>query len=159
MTARFHAWWALRTTREQRLLLVMFALLAVVILWLGIIRPVTDALADARERHATAVTRLAEIRAGAAAYREIRRAPPQPLAAPLATLVAQSAAAAGFQPTAVTPDGASRVTVSLASARPVALFSWIAQLEAQGIVVERLSARSNSDPTLGVELVLRARAG
>ena len=158
MTERFKAWWALRTTREQRLLLVMFALLAVVIVWLGVIRPVTDALASARERHATAITRLAEIRAAAEAYRELRRSAPPSLAAPLATVVAQSAAEAGFQPTAITPDGAGRVTVSLASARPIALFSWVAQLEAQGIMVERMTAKSNSDPTLGVELVLRGRA-
>ena len=158
MTERFKAWWALRTTREQRLLLVMFALMAVVIVWLGVIRPVTDALASARERHATAVTRLAEIRAAAEAYRELRRSAPPPLAVPLATVIAQSAAEAGFQPTAITPDGASRVTVSLASARPIALFSWVAQLEAQGIMVERMTAKSNSDPTLGVELVLRGRA-
>ena len=151
MKAQFLAWWRARTLREQRLLLVMLALLAVTILWLGIYRPVQDALSAARERYQEAVVRLGEVRAQAAALRRTRG-----LAAsgPLAPLVMQAAADAGFANAAVTPQGDRRAAVSIPSARPAPFLSWIAALEARGIVVERLSARANSDPTLSVDLTL-----
>ena len=48
MTQRFQAWYRERSLREQRLLLLMFALLAVTLLWLGIYLPVQDALSVQR---------------------------------------------------------------------------------------------------------------
>ena len=60
MIDRFRAWWRLRTPREQRMLLAMGALLAVTLAWLLVVRPIDDALADARARHARAVITHAE---------------------------------------------------------------------------------------------------
>lgn len=157
MTEAFKRWWPLRTLREQRLLLVMVALLAVVIVWLGIVRPVNDGLSDARERHGEAVVRLARVTARADALASIERAGLPPLAAPLASIIDQSANAAGFTPSSIAPQDSGRVSVSIASVRPAAFFAWIAALEAQGIVVEQLSARANSDPTLSADMTLRAR--
>jgi len=51
-------WWRERTLREQRLLLVMFALIALALGWLLVIRPLSDALDAAQTRHAEAVTAL-----------------------------------------------------------------------------------------------------
>ena len=62
MTA-LRAWFDGRSLRERRLLLVMTALLVLVILWAGIIRPVGDGLSSARGRHADAVVRLGETEA------------------------------------------------------------------------------------------------
>lgn len=151
MKAQFLDWWRGRSVREQRLLLAMFALLAVTILWLGIYRPMQDALSNARERQQQAVIRLGEIRAGVAA---VRGRPAAGLPGPLLAVVSQSATEAGFANAAVTPQGDRRVAVSIPSARPAPFFAWIASLEARGIVVERLSARANSDPTLAVETTL-----
>jgi general secretion pathway protein M len=151
MKAPFLDWWRVRSVREQRLLLVMFALLAVTILWLGIYRPMLDALSGARERHQQAAIRLAEIRAGAAA---LKQGPAVALPGPLASVVTQSAADAGFANAVVTPQGDRRVRVSIPSARPAPVFAWIASLEARGIVVEQLSARANADPTLAVDATL-----
>lgn len=151
MKAQLLAWWRERSLREQRLLLVMLALLAVTVLWLGVYRPMQNALSAARERHQQAVIRLAEARAGADALRGLKSAA---LPAPLAPFVTQAANEAGFANAVVAPQGERRVSVSISSARPAPFFSWIAALEARGIVVERLSARANSDPTLAVDATL-----
>jgi general secretion pathway protein M len=151
MKAQFLDWWRGRSVREQRLLLVMFALLAVTILWLGVYRPMQDALSNARERQQQRVIRLGEIRSGVAAVRGMAATN---LSEPLLGVVSQAATEAGFANAAVRPQGDRRVTVSIPSARPAPFLAWIAGLEARGIVVERLSARANSDPTLAVEVTL-----
>jgi general secretion pathway protein M len=155
MKAQFLDWWRGRSVREQRLLLAMFALIAVTILWLGIYRPMQGVLSNARERHQEAVVRLGEIRAGATAVGGIRASG---LPGPLLAVVSQSASEAGFANAAIAPQGDRRVAVSIPSARPAAFFAWIAALEARGIVVERLSARANSDPTLAIDATLAGGA-
>lgn len=152
-------WWRGRSLREQRLLLVMLALVAVTFLWLGLYRPIQDARAAARARHAEAVIALGEAEAQAAALKALAARPAPPLAGPLAGIVTAAAQEAGFAAATVAPQGERRASVSIPSARPAALLAWIAGLEARGIVVETLSARANSDPTLAVDLVLSAAAG
>ena len=151
MSAGLKAWWAARSRREQVMLAVMLGLLAITIAWLGIYRPVDARLSDARARHADAVVRLGEARASAAMLGIGRR--PTRLG-DLAPIVSADAVAAGFTAALVTPQGARRATVAIPAARPAVLFGWIARLETRGIVVERMTARANSDPTLAVELTL-----
>ena len=155
-TARI--WWRGRTTREQRLLLVMFALLALVLAWLLIVRPLNDALSGAKERHGAAVVALADAKARAAAIGEAQSDRPAVLNAPLDVLISQSATEAGFPLTNLQREGTGRATLSVASARPQAFFGWVAQMEsARGLIVERLRATTNSDRTLAVEVTFRAR--
>jgi general secretion pathway protein M len=133
------------------MLLVMAALLAITILWFGIYRPIQDALSSTRARHQESVIRLAEIRAQRDALRVGGR---QTAAGPLADLVNRAAAEAGFAGATVAAQGDRRVSVSIPSARPGPVMSWIAGLEAQGVIVERMNARANADPTLTVDLVM-----
>lgn len=153
MKAQFMTWWSARSLREQRMLLVMIALIAITFLWFGLYRPVQDALSNARARHQEAVIRLGDVRAGAESLRSLPRSGPS-LTGSVGAMVTQSAAGAGFANAIVSPQGDRRVTVSIPSARPAPLFGWIASLEAQGIVIERFSARANSDPTLSVEITM-----
>jgi general secretion pathway protein M len=155
MKAQLLGWWRDRSVREQRMLLVMVSLLAVTILWLGIYRPLQLGLSNARERHQAAVVRLGEVRAQVDALRGSSAAAQT---GPLAELVTRAAADAGFANATVAPQGDRRVSVSIPSARPGPVMGWIAGLEAQGVIVERFSARANADPTLTVDLVL-ARGG
>jgi len=150
-------WWKLRSTREQWMLGVMIALLAVVVIWLGILRPITSGLAAARERHAEAVVRLARVESQVSAIRRLERSRPPALEGALDKVIAAAAEEAGFTPGKVEPSGNDRVDVSIASVRPVAFFSWINSLESRGILVERLSARANSDPTLAVDITFMER--
>jgi general secretion pathway protein M len=154
MKAQVLDWWRARSLREQRLLLVMLALLAVTLLWLGIYRPVQDALSRTRARHQEAVVRLGEVREQADALRALRKTGLPSLPAPLAAMVTQSATDAGFTNASVAPQGERRVSVSIPSARPAPVLAWIASLEARGVVVERFSARANSDQTLAVDATL-----
>jgi general secretion pathway protein M len=148
-------WWATRSTREQRLLLVMFGLIALLLVWLLVIRPLGDALDRAKQRHNVAVLALAEARArsnpGGA-----RAGGPPPL--PLDALVSRTAADAGFTAARVTGGGPNMARMTLDAARPQALFGWIATLEAQGVRIERLQARANPDRTVAVEAAFSARA-
>jgi len=157
MTTRLRLWWSGRSLREQRMLLVMAALLVVVIVWLGILRPVGDGLSRARERHANAVIAHGEVLAKRDALRTLLKSGPAPLDAPLETIVRQSASEAGFAFASLTAESSDRLTLTVANARPAALFGWIAQLEGRGVLVEHLAVRDNGDPTLNVDLTLRGR--
>lgn len=152
MKARFLGWWRERSLREQRLLLVMAALLAVTILWIGLYMPLRDGLSETRERHQQAVVRLGEVRAQAAALRAVGRAAGQPGA--LAAIVTQAAGDAGFADATVAPQGDRRVSVSIPSARSASALAFFAGLEHSGLVVERFSARANSDPTLAIDATI-----
>jgi general secretion pathway protein M len=142
-------WWEARSARERRLLAVMVALLAIVLLWLAVVRPLADALDDAKRRHGAAVIALAEAQAA------------RPAAVPAATgpvdsIVAETAAAAGFTGIRVARLGPARAGAAVDAARPQALFGWIAEMERRGLVVERLRTRANADRTVSAEIALKA---
>ena len=155
-----NSWWRTRTLREQRLLLAMLALLALVLAWLLVIRPVGDALSRARERHSDAVVAAAEARAQVEALRGLQRQAPTALAGPLDATLNQSATEAGFTVSRIEREAANRATVVLDAVRPQAFFGWVDQMEnGRGLAVERLTATTNSDQTLAVQVTFTARGG
>lgn len=157
MTERFRLWFAGRSLRERRMLLVMVALLALTIVWGGIIRPVTDGLSSARERHTDALIRLAEAQARVKELETVQRQRPAPLEAQLDTVIRDRANEAGFALASVTPDGPNRVQITIATARPGPLLGWVAGLEAAGILVDSLSTTDNGDKTVSAQLSLKVR--
>jgi general secretion pathway protein M len=157
MSARLMALWSARTPRERWLLAVMFALATLVLLWFLILRPLGDLLSAAKERHGNAVAALAEARSQAAAIAALERFRPAVIEGPIDQAVAAAAAAAGFQVAGMQAEGPGRVSLTIGAARPQALFGWIAGLEAQGYVIERLNATGNADRTLSAQIALRAR--
>lgn len=157
MIERLRLWFAGRSSREQRMLLVMVALLALTIVWAGIIWPVTDGLSSARERHADAVIRLAETQARVKEVEALQRNRPAALEAQLDSVVRDRANEAGFALASVTPDGPNRVQITIATARPGLLFGWIAGLEAAGILVDSLATTDNGDKTVSAQLALKVR--
>ena len=159
MSARLKALWLARTPRERWLLGVMLALVGLVLVWLLILRPLSDMLSAARERHGEAVAALAEARTQAAAIAALERNRPTTFVGPIDAAVAAAASSAGFQLSGVQPEGPGRVSLAIGAAKPQALFGWIAALEAQGFIVQSLTATSNPDRTLSARIVLRARGG
>jgi general secretion pathway protein M len=159
MSARLQALWLARTPRERWLLGVMLALVALVLVWLIILRPLGDMLSAARQRHGEAVAALAEARSQAAAIAALERNRPAPFAGPIDTAVAAAASEAGFQLSGVQPEGPGRVSIAIGAAKPHALFGWVAALEAQGYIVQSLTASSNPDRTLSAQILFRARGG
>ena len=159
MSARLKALWLARSVRERWLLGVMLALVALVLVWLLILRPLSDMLSAARQRQGEAVAALAEARAQAAAIGLLERDRPAPFAGPIESAVAAAAASAGFQLSGLQAEGPGSVSLAIGAARPQALFGWVEALEAQGYIVQSLTASSNPDRTLSARIVLRARGG
>lgn len=151
------AWFDGRSLREKRLLLVMTALLALTLVWYGIIRPVGDALSDARGRHADAVIRLGETQARVDAIRALDRSRPAPLTGTFADAVRARAADAGFTVASLDQDGPNRARVAIQSARPAALVPWLARLEGAGILIDAATLTDNGDRTVSAQLTLKAR--
>lgn len=155
------AWFAARSLREKRLILVMLALLALTLIWAGIIRPVGDALSSARERQADAVTRLGQTRTEVDVVRAVqsRRGPAgiAGLSGTLADAVRGRADAAGFTLASLDPQADDRVHVTLTSARPAALVAWLARLERGGILIDSARMTDNGDRTVAADLVLKAQ--
>lgn len=148
MMERMKSYWAERSSREQWMLGVMFALLAVVVLWLGVAMPLDRAQTSAREGLREATDRNAAIRAKVKLLKGLpRTAPAAGASTPIDQYVGQSAGEAGLTLERAQAQGNDRMEIAIASVRPTAMMSWIAGLEAQGLRVETLSARPS--PTAG----------
>lgn len=149
MMERIATYWTERSTREQWMLGIMFALLGAVILWFGIAMPIDRAQRSARDRMIEATDRNAAVRA---AVKQLKALPRDAAAAagpvaPIDQIVGQSAGEAGLTLERAQAQGSDRMDIAIASVRPVALFSWLATLEAQGVRVDTMSARPS--PTAG----------
>jgi general secretion pathway protein M len=155
--SELRAWFDARSLREKRLLLAMAALFAIVLVWFGLLRPLGDALSDARRRQADATVRLGETRAAVEAVAAARALAGAPLTGPIEAAVRSRAEAAGFTLTTLNPLGPDRVQVAVPSARPGALVGWAAALERDGLLVESLATTDNGDRTVAGQLTLRRR--
>jgi len=152
-------WWQGRSLREQRLLIVMSVLIAVVIGWLLIVRPLSDALDEAKRRHGEAIVALADARARAEAAGQVQGRPAVAAPLPIDSLITRTASEAGFANARVTAQGPSAAIVAIEAGRPQALFTWLSVLEGQGVRVRLLRARVNPDRTLTFEATLGAGEG
>lgn len=157
MIASIRMWFAALSLREKRLVLTAAALAALTLFWFGLVRPVSDGLADARVRHSNAVQRLAEVEAQLASVKLLQRTRAAPIGAPLETVVRERAADAGFAIANVSPQSNNGLQVAIAAARPGAFFAWVAGLEASGILVESVTTTDNADQTVAATLVLRTQ--
>lgn len=152
------AWFAARSVRERRMILVMLALAAVTLVWAVVILPVRNGLSSSRARYASAVVRLGAAQAGLAQVKALQRRQPQPLTASLADTVRARAEEAGFALASLDVDAPDRVRTSIATARAGALMAWVAGLERDGILVESLSVSGAGPGTVSAQLTLQARA-
>lgn len=149
-------WWMGRDRRERLLLGVMFTLLGFVLLWLAIIRPINSGLEEAQIRLNAASLDAGRVAAVADALGRARKIAPPALNVTLPVAVGQAAEANGFTLSRLDGQG-EQVTIAISSARAPALFTWLRALEQQGIIVDKLTLRTNSDATLAVEGIVRMR--
>lgn len=155
MIAHWKARWIMMSLRERVLILIMLGLFAVVILWLGMVRPVNDGLANARANHAIAVDRAGRIDAAVLALRRTAGAAPV-LEGALDQIVAQSATEAGFTLESQNLVGPDRMAIAIGSARPTALFTWLSALETRGVGVETITVQPGASGTISARIMLRA---
>lgn len=149
-------WFRSRSLRERRLILVMLALMAVTILWAGVVRPVRDGLESTRERHARAAASLGDVQRRVAAVQAIQRSRPRVPEGLLADALRARAGEAGFAIANLEPDG-DRVRITIATAKPGALLGWISALEGDGLLIEQSSITSNGDGTVATTLTVKGR--
>ena len=156
MTEQLLTWYRARTQREQYM--VLGAGVAVILAFLYfLIVPLGDALDSAKARHADAVIALGETQVRVDAVKAMQADRAAPLDAPLESLIRARANDAGFALTNVSPQGGDRVQIAIASARPGALVAWISELEAAGVLVDRLGTTDNGDRTVAVQMTLKAQ--
>jgi len=150
LLARAHGWWDGRTVRERRLLTVMAALVAAVLVWLLVVRPVQAWQAGAADRRFEAEQTLAEVRGG---LRIVAPASAPAVASTegLEPLVRRTAETAGLTVvTTMAPGGGLGIQMSQAPGRET--FAWLAALEADhGIKVCSLGVMENADATLNID--------
>jgi general secretion pathway protein M len=113
--------------------------------------------AAAQRRHARAVLALAEARSRAAAIDRLRRVGASAIPGSFQLFAGTLATDAGFTVARIEPQGMRQVNIVITAARAPALFGWASEIERRGLVVDRLSARANSDATVAAEISVRAR--
>jgi len=151
LTDRLYPWWRARTVREKRLLAVMLVLLAAVLFWLAVVRPMLDWREQAAADRADAETELAWVQTS------LRLAAPGAGARPVIdsegfeSLVLRTAEGAGLH-ISTGMDPAGRLAFRIPDASSAALFGWMFALERDyGITVVSLGVIENTDATLQVE--------
>lgn len=150
-------WWDGHSVAERALIAVLGVAIAIVILWLGIWRPVEDGLASGWARQGAAVERYGSVRSKVEAMK--RLSTPSASGVPLEQLVGQTAAEAGFTLDKVATQGAGRMSVSIASARTGPLLSWLQRLEQAGIAVQTINiVPGSADGTVAVQAVFQESA-
>lgn len=155
-------WVAGRTVRERRLLALMGVIAFFTLGWLIVIRPLIDWEVAARAEMAAAADRLGDVRARMSALGsgDGRRVAAARAIGAVDLAVARSAADAGFTLDRNDPAGPDRTELAIATARPQALFGWLAGLETTGVAVDTISVRPSQTPgTVSVTASLRRIGG
>lgn len=151
LLAELHQAWDGRTRREQQMLTAMALLAASVVLWLGVVRPLTGWREDAAGDRARAAAELAEVRSAlgrvAPATGETRPGDIQGLE----PAVRQTAEAAGLKvTTGMDPSG--RLGFRVDNAPAAAVFGWLGALQTtHGLQPVSLGVVENADASLQVE--------
>ena len=153
--ASLRHWWNAHSETERRFMALLGCAILVILLWLGVWRPIDRALAAGWERQRAALDRHASARAKVEALRRLPAIAPG-ARAPIDQLVGQSAAEAGFTLDRAAAQGEGRMAVTIGSARMPALMGWLAGLEGKGVLVETISiAPGATEGTVAVQSVLR----
>lgn len=157
MIAALKIWFDGRTLRERRMLLVMVAAIVLTVIWFGVFLPLSDGLSSSRTRLDDAVVRLGNAQTELDAIKTLQKNRPQPVPGPLDDFIRQNAGDAGFALSNVAPQGDGRVQIAIPTARPGALFAWIASLERAGVVVASIDVSNNGDQTVAAQMTLMKR--
>lgn len=153
MMAMFTPWWAQRTGRERWLIGVMTALLAIVLAWLALVRPLAAARAEVQAAAAAAAGRTAQARALVAAINS--RPPANP--APVIDVIGRRLTEAGLQPARLEAQGPGQAVVEIAAINGRLLIGWAAGLEQRdGLVIEQLESSRNPDQSVRARLLVRS---
>jgi general secretion pathway protein M len=145
----FTGWWELRAPREKRLLRVLGAVIAALLLWYGGVMPLRALSESAEARHREARIHLEETRAAASVFARGKE-----LGWETADLrgTLESSAADLSLPLDIGAETQGMVTVAGEGLDPASLFSWMAGLSEQhGIAVFDFTAQRDGEGQLDFE--------
>lgn len=149
-------WFAGLSQREKVLVGIAGLLLAGLVGYYGIARPMFGAMTAAEQRYADAVEQQARIDAKVEALQQPVDGTVVKFSGAIDAFVGQSAGETGIAVASVTPQPDSRVNIVVESAKPTALFGWLARIEREGIAVESLSVDPAGNGTISATLTLRS---
>lgn len=158
MIDSIRSWFDALSSREKILISVLSILLAGVIAFYGVFKPLVGAMNTAELRYQDAIERQTRIEAKAAFFDRKEKGPEgevQSASGSIEAIVSQSAGEAGFATGAINAQTDASVTVTINAAKSTAFFRWIALLEQRGILVSEISVNSASNETVTATLKLR----
>lgn len=156
MIDNVRAWFTGLSQREKILVGIAGLLLAGLVGYYGIARPMFGAMASAEERYVDVVERQARIEAKVAALQQPVDGRVAKFSGAIDAFVSQSAGETGIAVASVTPQSDNRVNMVVESAKPTALFGWLARIEREGIAVESLSVNPAGNGAVSATLTLRS---
>jgi len=149
-------WFTGLSQREKIMVGIAGLLLAGLVGYYGIARPMFGAMTSAEERYVDAVERQVRIDAKVAALQQPVDGQVAKFSGAIDAFVGQSAGETGIAVASVTPQSDSRVNMVVESAKPTALFGWLARIEREGIAVESLSINPAGNGAISANLTLRS---
>ena len=157
MMQTLKSWFDGRSLRERRMVLAMVVMIGLTIIWFGVFLPISDGLSSSRARLNDAVDRLAQVESDSDALAALQRNRPAPIPGALDDYIRQSAGNAGFALSDVSAQGNGRVHIVVPTARPGALFTWLAALEDAGVIVASIDVTNNGGQTVAAQMTLMKR--
>ncbi|MFA7261707.1 MAG: type II secretion system protein GspM [Caulobacter sp.] len=146
---RLRTWWFERSGRERWMLAGLGLVLALLLIWYGMLTPLRWAAGEAADRRARAVAGLAMTQD---MVRESAGRRPGP-ARSLAEVVDLTAAATGVEINRRRQDADGRLTIWIDAVDPKTLMQWIVILRrAHGVAVTALTATKADAANLEVEI-------
>lgn len=159
MTFSIKDWFLALSRREQILVGFLAFLLVITILFYGVFRPVYAGIESAEQRYELAIERQLRIETKVAALNAPRDIELVAGNQPLDAFLSQSAGEEGFPVDTINAQTDGRIMMTVGSAKPTALFGWLARLEGQGIVVSELNITAAPNNVVSASLVLSRPAG
>lgn len=150
------SWFLALSRREKILIGTLGILLAGTIAFYEIYRPMVGAIDSAEERYAQSVERQARMDSKVAALTKPVEDAPRSRNGAIDVFVSQSAGETGIAVGKIEPQGDDRINLTVDSAKPTALFGWLARIEDDGVGTETLAVTPAGNGTVSANLTLRA---
>lgn len=149
-------WFQALSQREKIMIGILGFLVTLVVGYYAVVAPFINAYVVAQKNYADAIDSKVRIEAKVAALTAPADKSVKPVAGALDVFISQNAGEAGFAVGRLDPQTNGTVQLAIDSAKPIALFGWLATLESRGISVEELAVNPGANETVTATMLLRS---
>lgn len=149
-------WFQALSQREKIMIGILGFLVALVVGYYALVSPFINAYISAQKSYADAIDSQVRIETKVAALTAPADKSIKPVTRALDVFISQNAGEAGFAVGRLDPQTNGTVRLSIDSAKPTALFGWLAMLERRGISVEELAVNPGANETVIATIILRS---